>query len=595
MSFSSLWPLFLLISIPALIVLYILKRKHKEVIISSSFLWNEVYKNTRANTPWEKLRKNIMLLLQAIILLSIILALMKPFINYGGKVYKNVVIVIDNTASMSTVYGEVSRLEKSKDMAKKYINSTKEGTNTYIISYDGNSNLLLNGDFNKEKSEEIIDSIKQTYGSGDIKEVITFVSAIGNGIEESFETMIFTDKNISLGDINGKIVCLANDGNNASVDNVSHKFVEDEFKVIATITNRGSEIYEGDFSLYDGEKLVAVESLNLSIDESKTLSFNLDNINGEYLKGQLSRKDLIEHDNWYYHVLGEEKVKKILLITQQNVFLEKALKSIVNSEVYKTNDPSNISSIDDYDLYVFDNITPEIIPSKGSLLFINPLSNELFNIFEGGEGGKASVVKGEVSKYLEDTQFTLSNYNTIDIPYYGKGLLSVEDQYVGFKGELNNRKIVALSFELHNSDFVLKKEFPIFIYELGEELVSSKIISRNNYNSGEEIVIKSEILNGEISIEYPSGNNKSLQIGNEVDYYNELGIYKIKYDDKNEIFSVNFPTSTESDTKYEILQETVKIVEEAKMLKRGINISSIFILLAMMIVAFEWIMYRKGN
>ena len=33
----------------------------KEVIISSSFLWNEVYKNTRANTPWEKLRKNIFL------------------------------------------------------------------------------------------------------------------------------------------------------------------------------------------------------------------------------------------------------------------------------------------------------------------------------------------------------------------------------------------------------------------------------------------------------------------------------------------------------------------------------------------------------
>ena len=43
------------------------------------------------------------------------------------------------------------------------------------------------------------------------------------------------------------------------IDNISHKFLEDKIKVIATITNRGSEVYEGDFSLYDGDKLIAVE------------------------------------------------------------------------------------------------------------------------------------------------------------------------------------------------------------------------------------------------------------------------------------------------------------------------------------------------
>ena len=46
MGFTNLWPLFLLLTIPPVIMLYILKRKYKEEVISSSLLWKEVYKNT---------------------------------------------------------------------------------------------------------------------------------------------------------------------------------------------------------------------------------------------------------------------------------------------------------------------------------------------------------------------------------------------------------------------------------------------------------------------------------------------------------------------------------------------------------------------
>ena len=240
MGFTNLWPLFLLITIPLLVLLYILKRKYKEEVISSTLLWNEVYKNTRANTPWEKLRKNIMLLLQIIVLLLLIFSLMRPFLNFGGKTYKNIILVIDNTASMSALYGDGSRLDEAKRFAKEVLSSTKDDTNTYIISFDGNNNLLQNGDFNKEVSNEIISSISQSYNTGEISDILSFVKAIGEGIEEEYEVIAITDKDFSLGDVNGKVVSLANSGVNASIDNISHKFLEDKVRVIATITNRGS-------------------------------------------------------------------------------------------------------------------------------------------------------------------------------------------------------------------------------------------------------------------------------------------------------------------------------------------------------------------
>lgn len=596
MGFTNLWPLFLLLTIPPVIMLYILKRKYKEEVISSSLLWKEVYKNTRANTPWEKFKKNIMLLLQIIIILSIILALMSPFISIGGKSYKNVIMVIDNTASMNTIYDDSnSRLEQGKALAKEYLNSTKDSTNTYIISYDGASNLLLNGDFNKSNAASIIDKISASYSSGDISDVVSFVKAIGDGIGEEYEVLIFTDKQAAISDINGRIVYLGNSGLNGSLDNVSHKFVDDKVKVIANVTNNGNSLYEGDFSLYNGEELAAVQGVTLQVGESKTLSFELDSLNSDYLKSELSRKDILMEDNTYYHVVNENKVKKILLVTDENVFLEKAFGIIENTEVYKTNDVNNITENDEYDLYVFDNKMPEVMPKKGSILFINPNSNEFFNVLEGEEIGEATAVKGSVSSYLEDTQFTLSEYNIIETPYYGTNILTIDDNSIGFKGELNDRKIAALSFDLHSTDFALKKEFPILIYELGEELISTGMVYSNNFKAGEKIVVKSSDFENEINVTYPNGDIKDLKSGEEVKGELALGIYKINQNNNSESFSVNFPTLSESDTSVEAIGENDNIVHGKSNLKSGFNLTPIFILLAMLVVAFEWILYKKGN
>ncbi|MGG7212859.1 vWA domain-containing protein [Clostridium nigeriense] len=595
MGFTNLWPLFLLITIPLLILLYILKRKYREEVISSTLLWNEVYKNTRANTPWEKLRKNIMLLLQIIILLLLIFSLMRPFLNFGGKTYKNIILVIDNTASMSAEYGDETRLDEAKKIAKELLSSTKDDTNTYIISFDGNSNLLQNGDFDKEVSNEIISSISQSYNSGDINETLSFVKAIGEGVEEDYEVIAITDKEFSLGDVNGKVVSLANSGVNASIDNISHKFLEDSVRVIATITNRGNGDYQGDFSLYDGEELISVKALDLKEGENKTLTFDLPSIKSETLRGELSRKDMISGDNTYNHVVGKKKVNKVLIVTEQNLFLEKAFSTIQNTEVYKTNNSSNLTSADNYDLYVFDGVTPDIMPSKGSILFINPSSNEFFNVVSGGEGGEAKAVIGEVSKYLEDTTFTAAKYNSIEIPYYGKGFLNIDEDFIGFKGEVDGRKIAALSFDLHNSDFPLKKEFPILMYELGENLISSGMVYSSNYKAGEKIIAKGLSLDSNITLTYPNGDTEEIASGDEIKEDSQIGVYRLESQEEKELFSVNFPSEKEGDTNVSNISESENLASAKTDLKRGLNLSPLIIILAIAVVAFEWIMYKRGN
>lgn len=590
MGVMNIWPLVMLITIPLVVLLYILKRKDREIEVSSSFLWKEAYKNTKADTPWEKLKVNIMMILQIIIFLLIILSLMKPFLNFGGRSYKNLIIVMDTTASMSTLYEDgKSRLDKGKEEAAEYIKSLNEDTENYLVSFKGNSDFQL---------EQNMDDIKQSYGSGDIKNCLSYVKSLSENLEEA-EVLVITDQNVDLGDLNGRVVSLASSGKNAAVINVSHKMNDDTMRVIATVKNTGDEDYSGDFSLYNGENLLEADNVSLGIGESKTLDFSIENFEGEYLKGELSAKDMIEGDNTYYDVINKNNLKKVLLVTEKNVFLEKSFNNIENIELYKTSDLNNIGE-EKYDLYVFDNIMPEGIPDSGNILFINPDSNELF---EAEYNEKVTIVNGnpeELSSYLKDMKFTVSKYKKINMPYYGKCLLKTSDgDTAAFIGENDGRIIAALGFDIHNSDVGLKKEFPLFIYDLSETLVNSGILSRSNYEGGDDINIRSRNSDDSMSIEDPDKIAKLFNYGDKADSVEKLGIFKIierkdNQEKNTEMFSINFPKN-ESDISIENENTVNNSKSDMKVLKKNLNLVPVILLIAIAVVFIEWILYLKGN
>lgn len=590
MGIGSLWPLALLVTIPLIILLYILKKKYKEVEVSSSLLWKEAYKNTQANTPWEKLRMNIMMILQILIVLLVIFALMNPFLKFGGKTYKNLIVVMDTTASMSTLYdGGKTRLDKGKEIVHDYIKSIKEDTNNYILAFNGTTNLEVKSN---------IDEAIQTYGSGDISNSLSYIRSLGEQLED-YEVIVVTDKNIDLGDINGKVITLANSGENAAITNLAHKFIDNKIKVIATISNTGNSDYSGDFSLYDGDNLLKVDSLELSKGESKTLNYELQNLEGSYLKGELSKKDLIAKDNTYYDVISSDKGKKILLVTDQNVFLEKSFNTIDNVELYKTNDVNNITE-DSYDLYIFDNVMPEVMPKSGSILFVNPTSNEFFKVENKEEVGRATGVSEELSKYTKGLEFTLSNYKKIEMPYFGKVFIKINEETIGFLGEANGRKIGALGFDIHNSDFALKKEFPLLIHELEEKLIESGSLYKNNFKAGEEILIKGTPLSDKIQVKAPGKNYEDIAQGTRYSSISDLGLYKVKEtfeqgDSKEALFSINFPASEESNLSQENIGEVNNLKDQTKILMKGLSLIPVLLMLALIGLLTEWILYLKGN
>ncbi|MFO7323547.1 MAG: BatA domain-containing protein, partial [Chloroflexota bacterium] len=78
---SFLTPLALiggLLAIPILL-LYMLRLRRREIPVSSTYLWQQLLLDREANTPWQRLRRNLLLLLQLLILALLVLALARPY------------------------------------------------------------------------------------------------------------------------------------------------------------------------------------------------------------------------------------------------------------------------------------------------------------------------------------------------------------------------------------------------------------------------------------------------------------------------------------------------------------------------------------
>jgi len=134
---TLLAPLFALAGLAALpiILLYLLKMKRQERVISSTLLWRQTIKDLEANVPFQKLRANLLLILQILILALLVFALMRPTLPSSYRLSDRSVLVMDTSASMLAAdQDEGSRFERARKLARHLIDSLERGQRMMILA-----------------------------------------------------------------------------------------------------------------------------------------------------------------------------------------------------------------------------------------------------------------------------------------------------------------------------------------------------------------------------------------------------------------------------------------------------------------------------
>ncbi len=611
------WPLALLLLIPAIVLLYLLKQKAEEEPVSSLYLWEAVYKNLQASTPWEKLKKNILMYLQILAMLLLIFALTSPYLTKGGTDYQNILLVIDQTGSMNSIYeGEKTRLEVAKEQAKLYVDQIPSDVRVSIITGAKESRVILNNSNDRMEIKRVIDAIEGTDTAGTLSGAVNLAESIVSGWE-NYQTVFFTDSSLDIGKVQGEIVNLNSKGRNVSVDYVSHKREKDgSLTVLVKVSNTGNEPMSTEINLYLDDALSMVKELgegeSLDPGESEIIYFKDIDSSASVIRAELNEADSLETDNVAYDVLSGGNTKKVLLISEQNVFLEKAVGTLPDMELYKTPDVADIGE-ETFDLYIFDGVVPNVLPKKGNLLFFNPPKSVkgLFEVDGITKGAWITTKDHEVTSYVKDFTFGVNEIVAIEKPEWAESFLSYENKNAdfnhktaGFLGKTAGRSVGVIAFDIHHSDLPLQAEFPILVYGLVNQCLEGSLLSNPVIDAGERMELYSQNAETEIVVKNKIGSEsmpseERLEGVTAVIQYNQTdktGLYSVKQGDMEAVFAVNFPVE-ESQTFGKEVIFTGETIEQSvgngeagvrSLPNGGVNLRTPLIILILVLIAIEW-------
>ncbi len=158
---GSAW-LFLLL-IP-LVIFYFLKLRRPKQDVTSLVLWQQVINDQRVNSPFQKFKRNMLLLLQLLLLISLILAAMQPFLPTGADRANYVPVLIDCSASMGArdKPGGQTRLEAVKEQVGKMIDDLLPDQRLALISFHSTATRVTDFTNNKRVLRDGLQDITVT-------------------------------------------------------------------------------------------------------------------------------------------------------------------------------------------------------------------------------------------------------------------------------------------------------------------------------------------------------------------------------------------------------------------------------------------------
>ncbi len=154
MSFAAPILFWGLLSLLPLIAFYFLKVRPDRKPATAWFLWEKVFEERRARTLFQRFRDFFSLLLMAICFFAIVAAAARPF--WTGDSRRDLMLIIDNSASMNATDGEETRLEQAKRVASDIVRSLSGHQRCSIASL-GNEIVMHSGLTDNPK--ELLDAV----------------------------------------------------------------------------------------------------------------------------------------------------------------------------------------------------------------------------------------------------------------------------------------------------------------------------------------------------------------------------------------------------------------------------------------------------
>ncbi|MDA0660459.1 MAG: BatA and WFA domain-containing protein [Planctomycetota bacterium] len=198
------WPGFLswqyawlaLLAVP-LIVFYFLKLRRPKVRIPSLMLWAQVIHDQRVNSPFQRFKRNLLLLLQLLLLMALVLAAMQLFWPLQEERGRYLTVLIDTSASMAardSVSGR-TRIELAKQSIGKLIDDLMADQKISLIAVTSTAQRLTDFTDNKRALRDALTQVRVQDVPSSLDDALRMTQAMSRSVRID-SVLLYTDGNL---------------------------------------------------------------------------------------------------------------------------------------------------------------------------------------------------------------------------------------------------------------------------------------------------------------------------------------------------------------------------------------------------------------
>jgi len=179
-----------------LTLLYFLKLKRRQVTVASTFLWQQALDDMRVNSPFQRLRMNLLLLLQALALLLALLALARPVSNIGGLQGTDSILLIDVSASMLATDADdagTTRFARAQEEAIRIIDDLSLNDRAIVVAFSDEVAVQTPMTESKSVLREAVEALEPTHRPTILPSAIERVRLLLDDPERDPSLYVFSD------------------------------------------------------------------------------------------------------------------------------------------------------------------------------------------------------------------------------------------------------------------------------------------------------------------------------------------------------------------------------------------------------------------
>src|SRR6266536_4341710 len=167
------------ITLPIVVVFYLLKVRRHDEEVSSTFLWNDLIRDLAAHEPLQRLRWNLLLLLQLLALALLTFAVARPFSEQVGQKPVQAVLLLDGSASMQAKDVQPSRFSKAVDAARSTLLSLPENSLATAILVAAHPQVLVAATSDRRQVEKVLADATPSGAAADMREALLLARSLG--------------------------------------------------------------------------------------------------------------------------------------------------------------------------------------------------------------------------------------------------------------------------------------------------------------------------------------------------------------------------------------------------------------------------------